>query len=122
MWLWIVMVGGLAGCGSIEGEWSGECALSQGSQHFVYEVTSLEIEVGSGDTLEGSGEILDPNDTLGRGDIDGTQEGDEVDFLVRFSSGLDGELSFVGTFDGAEMGGDCRLSSQFGRFELSRVQ
>jgi len=82
----------------------------------------MEIEIGSGDKLEGSGEILDPDDTLGRGDIDGTQEGDEVDFLVRFSSGLSGELSFVGTVDGAEMEGDCRLSSQYGRFELSRVQ
>ena len=123
MWLWIVVVGGLAGCGSIEGEWSGECALSKGSQHFTYEVTSFEIEVGSGDKLEGSGEVLDPNNTLSRGDIDGTQDGDEVDFLVRFTSGLDGEeMNFIGTVDGSKMEGECRKSSQYGRFELSRVQ
>ena len=122
MKLWMLLVGGLSACSSIAGEWSGECALSQGSQHFVYEVTSLEIEEGSGDTLEGSGEVLDPHDTLGRGKIEGAQDGEEVDFLVRFSSGLSGELSFIGTRDGAEMEGDCRLVSQYGRFELSRVQ
>jgi hypothetical protein len=122
MRLCIVVVGALVGCSSIEGEWSGECALSQGSQHFVYEVTSIEIELGSGDKLEGSGEVLDPNNTLGRGDIDGTQDGDEVDFLVRFTSGLEGELNFLGTVDGSKMEGDCRMSSQYGRFELSRDQ
>ena len=119
----ILMAFMLSACSSVEGEWFGECSLALGANFIEYEITSIELEEGSGDDLEGSGEVLGPDDKLSRGDVEGSQDGDDLDFLVRFTSGLNGqEMRFSGTADGAEMEGECYLGTQSGRFDLSRVQ
>jgi hypothetical protein len=117
MWMAVSM----AACGGASGEWEGACDLALGSKFLVYEVTTLVLENGSDDALEGTGQILAPESTLGEGAVSGSADGDELDFLVRFSSGLSGDFKFEGTVDGAEMSGECSFGSQFGRFELSRV-
>jgi len=116
--LWVIFV---AGCGSINGTWEGECEVQIGNDLYTYEV-ELEIESVEKGDINGTGSLIDEDNSRSQGTLDGSQEGDSVDFDIEFDEGVNRDRSFEidGEIDGRELTGDCRLGGQNGLISLER--
>jgi hypothetical protein len=110
------------GCNSIVGEWEGECAVQVGNDLYIYEV-EMDIESVEKGDINGTGTLYDQDNQRSQGTLDGTQEGKDLDFDIKFEDGVLQNRNFEidAEFEGREMNGDCQLGGQHGLLELERV-
>ena len=116
--IWIGMTAFLVGCGSpIVGEWEGVCTTRMENELYDYTV-DLEIEdIKKGD-LNGTGTIVNEENSSYSGPLDGTRDGNKISMTVLLED-IDAKFTIDAQINGREINGDCVVyGTQFGDVAL----
>ena len=114
----------MIGCGgSAVGDWEGECAYTVGGDLSAYEVEIEVVDVKKGD-INGTARVIDDQQRLSNGTLDGQQDKKDLTLKVKFIDGArEGDVfELIGELDGRQIFGDFSLGSHTGDCELERQE